>query len=106
MFYCVYLFGSAGCRCPVPVPFSRISACCAPFAASLFLSSFHSAVVAIERRQNLADARAQVEGAVRMQGARGGGDNDGTKPSSGISYREKLKLAQAKRGDSDNVVAG
>ena len=49
------------------------------------------------KEKNMQEARAEIEGAVRMQ--MGGDDDDASaKMSSGISYKQKLEAMKAKRG--------
>jgi hypothetical protein len=48
------------------------------------------------KEKNIQEARAEIEGTVRMQ--LGGDDNEGTKFSSGVSYKQKLEQMKAKRG--------
>mmetsp|Transcript_40536 Transcript_40536/g.86319 ORF Transcript_40536/g.86319 Transcript_40536/m.86319 type:complete len:735 (+) Transcript_40536:163-2367(+) len=46
------------------------------------------------KEQNMAEARAQIEGAVRLQTQ----EDEPPRASSGISYRDKLEMMKAKRG--------
>jgi len=48
------------------------------------------------KEKNIQEARAEIEGAVRMQ--LGGDGNEDTKFSSGVSYKQKLEQMKAKRG--------
>jgi len=51
------------------------------------------------KEKNLAEARSEIEGTVRMHTA--GGDSDGLKVGSGVSYRERLEQAKRAKQASD-----